>query len=135
MDRARDEIRAAGGDVLAVFQYRAAPTRNFCRRRDVSIDCLGDPERASYGAVGLEKGSAREYLGPQMAKRFVQAAASGHVVGDPEGGDVAQRPGTFVVASDGRVALAHYNRDSADNPSNDDVLGAVRDAAAGSAVS
>jgi peroxiredoxin len=45
-------------------------------------------------------------------------------------GDVAQRPGTFVVAQDGRVVLAHYNRNSADNPSSDELLAAVRRAAA-----
>lgn len=130
MDQAREEIRAAGGDVVAVFQYRAKPTRNFCRQRGVSFDCLGDPERDAYGAVGLERGSVKEYLGPQMAKRLIGAATSGHVVGDPKGGDVSQRPGTFVVGPDGRVRLAHYNRDSSDNPPNEVILDAVREAAA-----
>lgn len=130
MGRAREEIRSAGGDVVAVFQYRPEPARNFCRRRGVDFDCLGDPERESYAAVGLEQGSPKEYLGPQMVKRALGAARSGHVIGNPEGGDVSQRPGTFVVAADGRVALAHYNRDSSDNPSNEAVLNAVRAAAA-----
>ncbi len=129
MDQAHDEIRAAGGDVVCVFQYRAEPTRNFCRRREVDLECLGDPEREAYDAVGLEGGSLKEVAGPQMVKRFVGAATSGHIVGDPKGGDVSQRPGTFVVASDGRTALAHYNEDSSDNPSNDEVLAAVREAA------
>lgn len=118
---------------MAVFQYRPEPTRNFCRRRGVDFDCLGDPERQSYAAVGLEQGSAKEYLGPHMAKRALEAARSGHVVGNPEGGDVSQRPGTFVVAEDGRVVLAHYNRDSADNPANESVLDAVREAATATA--
>jgi peroxiredoxin len=126
LDQARDEIEAAGGDVVAIFQYRSQPTRNFCRKRKVELDCLGDPDRASYATVGLERGDAAEYLGPQLAKRFAKAALAGHVGGNPEGGDVAQRPGTFVVGADGRVAMAHYNEDSADNPSNDAVIAAVR---------
>lgn len=130
MDQARDEIRAAGGDVVCVFQYRAEPTRNFCRRRGVDLECLGDPRRQAYREVGLERGSVKEYLSPQMAKRFVGAATSGHIVGDPRGGDVTQRPGTFVVGADGRVAFAHYNEDSSDNPPNEAVLAAVREAAA-----
>jgi peroxiredoxin len=129
LDQARDEIRAAGGDVVAVFQYRAQPTRNFCRQRGVELECLGDPRREGYAAVGLEKGSLKEYVGPQMLKRAVDAATSGHLVGDPQGGDVSQRPGTFVVARDGRVVLAHYNRDSSDNPPDQPVLAAVREAA------
>lgn len=128
MDQAREEIRAAGGDVVAIFQYRAKPTRNFCRKRGVELECLGDPRRKAYAEVGLEKGSLKEYVGPQLAKRTIQAAASGHVGGDPQGGDISQRPGTFVIARDGRVALAHYNEDSADNPSNDAVIAAVREA-------
>lgn len=115
--------------MVCVFQYRAEPTRNFCRRRKVDLDCLGDPDREAYVAVGLESGGLKELVGPQMVKRFVGAATSGHVGGNPKGGDVAQRPGTFVVASDGRVALAHYNRDSSDNPATDAVIAAVGDAA------
>ena len=65
-----------------------------------------------------------------MVKRFVGAATSGHLAGNPKGGDVAQRPGTFVVASDGRLAFAHYNRDSSDNPPTDAVIAAVRESAA-----
>ena len=131
MDQAHDEIRAAGGDAICVFQYRAAPTRNFCRRREVSLDCLGDPDREAYRAVGLETAGLKEVAGPRMAKRLLGAATSGHIVGDPKGGDVSQRPGTFVVATDGRVVLAHYNRDSSDNPATDSVIAAVREAAGG----
>jgi peroxiredoxin len=46
------------------------------------------------------------------------------LLGVPKG-DVAQRPGTFVVAPDGTVAFAHYNRNSADNPRTEELLEAV----------
>lgn len=129
MDEARDEIRAAGGDVVAIFQYRAAPTRNFCRQRKVDLDCLGDPERAAYQEVGLERGSLGQYFGPQLVKGYLRAARHGAFAGVPKG-DVAQLPGTFVVGPDGRVALAHYNRDSSDNPAMSSVLDAVSSSAA-----
>jgi peroxiredoxin len=122
-----DEIREAGGDVVAIFQYRADPTFHFCRKRDVPFDCLGDPEREAYHAVGLERGSPKEYIGPQLAKGFLRAARHGAFAGNPQGGDVAQRPGTFVVSPEGRVLYAHYNKDSADNPSMDELLEAVRE--------
>jgi peroxiredoxin len=121
-----DEIRAAGGDVVAIFQYRAEPTYHFCRKRHVPFDCLGDPEREGYHAVGLERGSPREYIGPQLARSFLRAARKGAVAGNPHGGDVAQRPGTFVVSPDGVVRYAHYNKDSADHPRMEDLLDAVR---------
>jgi hypothetical protein len=68
-------------------------------------------------------------MGPKAALGWVKAATHGNFGGPPKG-DVAQRPGTFVVAPDGRVMLAHYNRNSADNPTNDEVIDAVRAAAA-----
>jgi peroxiredoxin len=126
---AHEEITALGGDAVAVFQYRAEPTFHFCRKRGVPFDCLGDPEREAYHAVGLERSGPLEYLGPRAALGWLKAASHGNFGGLPQG-DVAQRPGTFVVAQDGRVVLAHYNRNSADNPSNDELLAAVRRAAA-----
>jgi peroxiredoxin len=125
LGEAYEEIRDAGGDVVAIFQYRADPTFHFCRKRDVPFDCLGDPDRAAYHAVGLERGGAREYIGPQLAKGFLRAARHGALPGRPVG-DVAQRPGTFVVGQDGKVALAHYNKDSSDNPRTEELLQVVR---------
>jgi hypothetical protein len=92
----------------------------------VPFDCLGDPQREGYHAVGLERGPAREYVGPQLAKGFLRAARHGAFAGNPQGGDVAQRPGTFVVSPEGTVLYAHYNKDSADHPPIEGVLDAVR---------
>jgi peroxiredoxin len=125
LDRARDEIRAAGGDVVCVFMYRAAPTRNFCRQRNVELECLGDPDREGYHAVGLERGGAKELASPKVALGLLRAARHGAVAGKPEG-DTRQMPGTFVVDPNGRVAYAHYNRDQSDNPPIAAVLEAVR---------
>jgi peroxiredoxin len=125
LGEAHEEFRKAGADVVAIFQYRAQPAYNFCRKRDVPFDCLGDPEREGYHAVGLERGSAREVIGPQLAKGFLRAARKGALPGRPVG-DTAQRPGTFVVSPEGRVVYAHYNRDSADNPDTAELLRVVR---------
>ena len=35
-------------------------------------------------------------------------------------------PGTFVIGRDGRIVLAHYSENAADNPAIESVLGAVR---------
>jgi peroxiredoxin len=125
LGEAQEEFRKAGADVVAIFQYRADPAYHFCRKRGVPYDCLGDPDREAYHAVGLERGSPKEYIGPQLAKGFLRAARHGGLPGLPKG-DVAQRPGTFVVSPEGIVLYAHYNKDSSDNPPMDDLLKAVR---------
>ena len=126
MDQARDEIRAAGGDVVCVFMYRAKPTRNFCRQRKVELECLGDPERKAYREVGLGRGGMSEMASPRVAIGAIRAASKGAVVGDPQGGDVRQMPGTFVVGTDGTLLFAHYNKDQSDNPDVQEVLAALQ---------
>ena len=116
-----------GGDVVCVFQYRAAPTRNFCRQRGVQLECLGDPELAGYDAVGLERGGVKELASPKVAIAGLRAAAKGRLPGKPEG-DTALMPATFVVGKDGVILFAHYNRDQSDNPPMEPVLEAVRSA-------
>jgi peroxiredoxin len=128
LDEALDEIREAAGDVVCVFQYRAEPTHNFCRQREVEVECLGDPDRAGYDAVGLERGGAKELFNPKVGIRAIAAARKGATAGKPEG-DTRLMPGTFVVARDGRLVYAHYNRDQSDNPPMEEVLEAVRSAA------
>jgi peroxiredoxin len=125
LGRQYNEFREAGADIVAIFQYRADPTYHFCRKRNVPFDCLGDPEREGYHAVGLERGSAKEVIGPQLIGGFLRAARHGALPGIPKG-DTAQRPGTFVVATDGTVAFAHYSKDSSDNPDTDELLRVVK---------
>lgn len=115
---------------MAVFQYDGPDTRGFCAERGVPFDCLGDPKLDGYGAVGLGRGSPWQYLGPQMLGAILAAAREGHFVGLPRGGSISLDPGTFVVAPDGEVLLAHYNADSADNAPSTDVIEAVRSAPA-----
>ena len=89
LGQAYDEIRAKGGDVVAVFQYRAEPTRNFCRHRNVPFDCLGDPERDGYTQVSLGQGERDEYLGRHILRGWLRTARKGVYPGLDEGRRVA----------------------------------------------
>jgi peroxiredoxin len=124
LGEAYDEIRAKGGDVVAVFQYRAEPTRNFCRHRNVPFDCLGDPERDAYTQVSLGQGPREEWLGRHILRGWVRTARRGVYPGLVKG-DASLQPGTFVVGTDGRLTYAHYNKDSTDNAPIADVLAAL----------
>jgi hypothetical protein len=54
-------------------------------------------------------------MGLRVYRMWFRAAKVGAYVGRPQG-DIAQRPGTFVVGRGGDVVLAHYNASSPDNP-------------------
>jgi alkyl-hydroperoxide reductase/thiol specific antioxidant family protein len=91
----------------------------------VPFECLGDPERTGYAAAGLERGERKEYIGLNVYRKWFRAAKVGAYVGRPSG-DIAQRPGTFVVDRGGEVLLAHYNRSSPDNPAMEDLVEALK---------
>ena len=92
---------------------------------------LADARREAYKAAGTKKGTVGELLGPRVvAKGLVRGVRErvrqGITVGHP-----AQLGGVLVVASDGAVVWSHLAEDASDNPPNDVVLEAVREAAAG----
>ena len=124
------EITAAGGDVVAVFQYGAEATENFCAGRSLPFACVGDPLREAYAELDIRRGRGRELYGWGVIRRVVPGVRTAGGTRGPEGGDIAQLPGTFVVGRDGRVVLAHYSSNAADNPSMEVVLDAVRTGAA-----
>lgn len=125
--RANEDFAAAGAEVVAIFQYSAEATRDFCASRKVPFDCLGDPLREAYGEVSVGRGGRDQVLGRKIARKYLQTIARSRVVGGgSQGGDMQQLPGTFVVDREGRVLFAHYAVSSADNPPVADVLAAVR---------
>lgn len=128
LGQAYHQIRGAGGDAVAVFQYGPETTERFCQSRGVPFDCFGDPARAGYRSVALGRGPRKEYLSLKVLRQRKRVRSVGARAGIPKG-DVAQRPGTFVVDSSGRVAFAHYNEDSTDNAEIQEVLEAVENSA------
>jgi peroxiredoxin len=124
------DIKAAGGDVVAVFQYGAEATRDYCDGRQLPFGCVGDPLRTAYAELDIRRGKTTELYGWGVIKRAWPAYKTAGGTHRPEGADITQLPGTFVVASNGRVALAHYSANAADNPPMNVVLDAVRKAAA-----
>ncbi|MGH2915320.1 MAG: SelL-related redox protein [Solirubrobacteraceae bacterium] len=119
------EITDAGADVVAVFHYGAQAARDFCDARELPFGCVGDPLRAAYADLDIGRGRGRELYGWGVVRRALPAYRTAGGTRGPQGGDIAQLPGTFVVASSGRVTLAHYARNAADNPSMATILKAI----------
>src|SRR4029077_14227592 len=109
-----------------IFKSAAGRTEPFGESRDVPFDCLADPLREAYGEVSLRRGKRKNLYTWGVAKAVVRNAAAGNFGGRPKAADQRQMPGTFVIGTDGRVRLAHYNASTEDNPSVERVLDAVR---------
>ena len=119
-------LREAGARTVGVFQGPPVNVGGYCADRAVPFDCLADPDRSAYADFGLEQAGVGTWLSPATVVKGIKLFRKGLTTGLPHSGqDVRQLPGTFVVERGGRVRLAHYNRDPADNPSVQVLLGAL----------
>ncbi len=106
--------------MTAVTQGTPDQTRAFSASRRVPFPCLSDPERRSYRAYGLGRGTLAQVLGPRVLWRGLRAAAHGHVMGRIVG-DEFQLGGTFIIHR-GIVRFTHYPGDASDNASPEALL-------------
>ena len=91
---------------------------------------LADEERASYKAAGAKMATMGELLGPSVvAKGLLTTARTGRMqtrtIGHP-----AQLGGAMVIAPDGRVVWSHMAQDASDNAEPEEIIEAVKGAAA-----
>jgi peroxiredoxin len=130
LDRARQQFEAPGGRLVLIGQLSPRHAAHFRRRQAIEVPVLADDERASYKAAGAKMATMGELLGPSVvAKGFLTTARTGRMqtrtVGHP-----AQLGGAMVIAPDGRVAWSHMAQDASDNAQPEEILEAVRRAAA-----
>ena len=104
MDRARDEIEAAGARLVLIGQSTPRQAAHFRRRLGIELPVLADKERASYKVAGAKIATRSELLGPKViAKGALATAQSGQVQTRPIG-HVAQLGGAMLIGPDGAVA-------------------------------
>jgi hypothetical protein len=89
-----------------------------------------DPDRAAYKLAGTKVATMSELIGPRSVAAGLKRAATERVVQGAVKGHPAQLGGVLVVAPGGKVAWSHIAENAADNPPNDRVLDAVKDARA-----
>lgn len=125
MDRARDQVDAAGASVTLIGQASPRQAGHFRRRQGLELRVLADDKRVSYKAAGAKMASIGELLGPKvMAKGLLTTVQTGRLqtrtVGHP-----AQLGGAMVVKPDGAIAWSHMSKDASDNASVDEILAAL----------
>jgi peroxiredoxin len=130
LGRARGDFKAAGVNLVLIGQGTPRQAAEFRRRQGVQLPVLADHDRVSYKAAGTKVGGVTDLFGPKsVAKGILATARTGRTqtrtVGHP-----AQLGGTLVIEPDGRVAWSHMAQDASDNASPEEILAAIRKAAA-----
>jgi peroxiredoxin len=131
LHRDREDFAAAGARLVIVGQGTPKHAAHFRDQFDLDgLELLVDPDRAAYRAAGTKIGSITELLGPRSVLKGIKAAATERMVQGMTQGNAAQLGGVLVIAPGGEVTWTHLAEDAADNPPNDEVLAAVKEASA-----
>jgi peroxiredoxin len=125
LDRARDQIEAAGASLTLIGQLTPRHAAHFRRRQGIELTVLADNDRATYKLAGAKMGSIGELLGPKVVAKgalttFQTGRFQTRTIGHP-----AQLGGAMVITPDGSVAWSHMARDASDNASADEILAAL----------
>src|SRR5436309_2474464 len=102
------DIRAAGGELVAVTQARPPVLDAYLRRHPRPFPVVADPERAAYRAFGLERGGWLMFFRPRVLARYLSLMIRGWLPRPPLAGeDVRQLGGDFVLDGQHRLVFAH----------------------------
>ncbi len=127
-----EQIRALGGEVLALSFTKPEKVRVYVERHPLPFPVGSDPERTAYQAFGLERTSWLSFLRPGVIARYLKLIFRGVKPQAAEkGDDVLQLGGDFVIDRAGRLSYAYRSRVATDRPSTEEVLRAVRAAQRG----
>ncbi len=109
----RATIEANGLGIAVVMMSPAAELAGIAERYGLSdTSWISDPERLSYRALEVKRGSFAQLFGPSVWLRGISATLRGHRVGRLAG-DGFQLPGSFVLHN-GRVLLAKRHKTAAE---------------------
>ena len=108
-----DALRAAGVEVLAVFQSPEHKIAKYVGKHDSPFPIVMDPDEQLYATYGVEL-STTGFLNPVNLGLLARAMAKGNSVGTPDG-SMTRIPADFLIDADGTITDAYYGKVIADH--------------------
>jgi peroxiredoxin len=102
--------------VAAVTMGKPYEAKMFCAQRSPDVVCLSNPDQSAYQEFNIGKINAQDMLNPASWRAWMKVMGKGFKPGPPGEQDAQQLGATFIIGTDGKVLLAHYNRFMGDNP-------------------
>jgi AhpC/TSA antioxidant enzyme len=128
LHRDRDKFAAAGVGLAVIGQGTPKHARNFQETQNVDLPMYTSRDRAAYRAAGTKIGTVSELIGPKAVLKGIRRSAADRVHQGRIVGNAAQLGGVLIVMPDGSIPYAHLSQDASDNPPNEEVLEAAREA-------
>ena len=126
MDRAREQLRAAGADVVLIGQLTPRHAAHFRRRQEIELPVLADERRVSYKAAGAKIATMNELIGPKIVAKGALTTARTGLLQTRTLGHPAQLGGAMLIEPGGKVLWSHMSQDASDNASPEEILAAVK---------
>ena len=129
MQEALGEFEKRGARLVAVGQGTEEEAAEYCGRWASGFPCLGDPDRSSYRALDLARGSWWKtvvkpfFTDTRESLRLIRKADLR--ASQLESSDVLQLGGVAIVDAGGVLRFLHVAETTADMPSNDEILAAL----------
>ena len=105
-----------GVRVAAVTMGKPYEAKMFCAQRSPDVVCLSNADQSAYQAFSIGKINAQDVFNPASWRAWMQVMGKGFKPGGPGEQDAQQLGATFIIGTDGKVLLAHYNRFMGDHP-------------------
>ena len=105
-----------GVRVAAVTMGKPYEAKMFCAQRSPDVVCLSNPDQSAYQEYRIGKINAQDLFNPASWRAWRNVMARGYKPGSTGGQDGMQLGATFIIGTDGRVLLAHYNKYMGDHP-------------------
>ncbi|HQZ70327.1 MAG TPA: AhpC/TSA family protein [Anaerolineae bacterium] len=130
MRKEEARISEAGGSLAVVGVGSPAQAAHFLQRFPMAFPLLADPDQAARQAYSVRSGNLGDLMGPATWTAYAQAIPRHGVAPAVDRQAAALLPGSFVIDRSGRIRLAHYARSVIDWLPVDQLLAALREAAA-----
>lgn len=117
-----------GVHLACIVQGTEQEAARFCGRHDIAPQCIPDPDKVSYQAMGFPRTTWKAILlgSPELKRRRAEAAEAGCGINlrgtFQEHSDVMQLPGAALIARGGRILWLHRGTHPGDLPSAEDLL-------------
>ncbi len=123
VQNAIEDFKRVNAQVVLAAMSSVENLYKFHQRFQLSFPCLSDPDAKLYRAFDVPRGNLKQIAGPSVWGKAIRALwRTGF--GVPRG-DLRQLQATLVIDTRGIIRYAHQGKNSADNPSNAELLQAI----------
>lgn len=124
----RDQLDAFGSDTDVALITFSDPDHlePYLQRQGLAFPVLSDPDRTTYQAFGIGRGTVLRVWGWRMARRYVEIYRE-HGFQRPERAteDTLQLGGNFIINPEGTLIYGYWGEGPDDRPAIESLIAAI----------